>query len=64
MSLDFDRLQKLVDDEDLDNLLEFLDENHLEIVEGKIYSKDKVYAKSQSEFYDQRQLIKKILLNS
>lgn len=41
-----------------------VDETDLELKDGKFYHKDRVFAKKQNAFYDQRQLIKKILLNS
>lgn len=62
--MNFETLRTLINNQDVDGLDEFMKKNDLELVDGKIYAKDKDNAKRQRDFYDQRQLIKKILLNS
>jgi len=62
--MNFETLQELISNNDVDGLATFIQKNDLELVGGKIYTKDKVHARKKRDFYDQRQLIKKILLNS
>lgn len=57
-------VKELLKNNDFDSLKNYMKEYNLEIVDNKIVPKDKKYYKDKSNFYDQRQLIKKILLNS
>ena len=57
-------IQIFIDNNDKDGLKNYIHENNLIYENGKIYHKDKPYAKSQEDFWNQRQQARKILLNS
>lgn len=57
-------IQSFIDNNDKSGLKKYINENDLVFENGKIYYKDKSYAKLQEEFWNQRQQARKILLNS
>ena len=57
-------IKSFLDNEDYQGLKSYMAEFELKIENGKIVPINKTYYKQQSEFYDQRQLIRKISLNS
>ena len=59
-----DEISKYLADNDLVNLKIYMNNHDLEVINNKIVPKDREYFVKKREFYDQRQLIKKILLNS
>jgi DNA polymerase elongation subunit (family B) len=63
-NLDFKKLKEVVAKNSPIALENFLNENNLEIKDGKIYPKDKSAVKDAIEFWDKKQLVKKIGLNS
>lgn len=64
VNLDFVALQSLIDAGDLEAITNFATENHLEIINGKIYPKNKDECKYAIDYWDKKQLVKKINLNS
>ena len=63
-NLDFKKLKEVVAKNSPIALENFLNENNLEIKDGKVYPKDKSAVKDAIEFWDKKQLVKKIGLNS
>lgn len=63
-NLDFKKLKEVVVKNSPIALENFLNEYNLEIKDGKIYSKDKKAVKDAVEYWDKKQLVKKINLNS
>lgn len=57
-------IKKLIENKDVAGIRELIKSGILEIVDNKIKYKSKEYAKQQEEYWDKRQLIKKINLNS
>lgn len=57
-------IKKMIEDKDVTGIQELIKSGILEIVDNKIKYKSKEYAKQQEEYWDKRQLIKKINLNS
>jgi hypothetical protein len=60
-------LKEYIKNKDIDKITKFMKEYRLKIDSNKIVPIDaesKINIKKQKDFYDQRQLIKKILLNS
>lgn len=62
--MDFDKLKQILNEGTRKELDAFCEENSLYLKDGKIYSKDKDEVSYQVEFWDKRQLVKKINLNS
>jgi hypothetical protein len=62
--IDFARLDQIFAKGTKEELLSFCSENDLEIKDGKIVAIDPVAAKANESFWDKRQLVRKILLNS
>ena len=62
--MDFSELQRILDTGTRDELMSFCEANSLEIVDGKIKHKNKAHVTDQIEYWDKRQLVKKINLNS
>lgn len=62
--MDIEYLYKLIADKNVSELKAFIKENGLKIEDGKIFPKDKDTAQRQIAFWDKRQLVKKINLNS
>jgi DNA polymerase elongation subunit (family B) len=64
--MNINKLYDVIDSGDADQLLEFIDTNNLEIRDGKIFLKADSTEKIKEEkaFWDKRQLVKKINLNS
>lgn len=62
--MNFKKLYELIDSGDQSDLNQFMDENDLIIKDGKIYHKSPQVVKQQIAFWDKRQLIRKINLNS
>lgn len=63
-NLDFKKLKEVVAKNSPIALENFLNENNLEIKDGKVYPKDKSAVKDAIEYWDKKQLVKKIGLNS
>lgn len=60
-------LKEMIKNNDKDGIISFMKEHKLTIKDGKIVAPTdeiKTKMKQKKDFYDQRQLIKKILLNS
>ena len=57
-------IKKLIEDKNIKELRKLLNSGILIIKDKKIQFADKEYAKSQEEYWDKRQLVKKINLNS
>lgn len=57
-------LRDAINKKDASTIKQIVKENNLEIIDGKIFEKDKKLADNQTKYYDQLQMIKKILLNS
>lgn len=60
-------IKSMIKNNDVQKLVEYMQENNLILDGNKIVAKNndvKLKLKSEQHFYDQRQLIKKILLNS
>ena len=62
--MDIEYLYKLIADKNVSELKAFIKEHGLKIENGKIFPKDKDTAQRQIAFWDKRQLVKKINLNS
>jgi len=62
--MDFNKLNKILESGTKEELTIFLSENNLLIIDGKIVSNQPSYVDSQIEYWDKRQLVKKINLNS
>ena len=62
--MNFSDLHRILDTGTKDELQEFCEANELEIVNGRLKHKNKVVVNSQIEYWDKRQLVKKINLNS
>jgi hypothetical protein len=62
--MNFELLEQILESGTREELDRFIEENQLEIVDGKIKHKNPSYVKQQYEFWDKRQLVKKINLNS
>jgi hypothetical protein len=60
----FDKLNSIFESGSRQDLESFCRENDLEIREGKIFHKNIESIKKEIEFWDKRQLVKKINLNS
>ena len=61
--LDATEIERAIESGDAEFIAALIKEQNLEIKDGKIVA-DPVMVKESFEFWDQRQLIKKILLNS
>lgn len=59
-----DKLNELIESNDIDLLVQFFKSNGLTVEGNKIVSTNKKHVKEQIEFWDKRQLVKKIMLNS
>ena len=59
-----DKIDECIAAKDIPQLKSLLDRNNLEVKDGKIFPKNLTKSKSDFVFWDQRQLIKKIQLNS
>ena len=57
-------IYKLVRDKNIKELRKLINSGILEVLEGKIKFADKKFANDQKEYWDKRQLVKKINLNS
>ena len=64
LQVDIEYLYKLIADKNVSELKAFIKEHGLKIKDGKIFPKDKDTAQRQIAFWDKRQLVKKINLNS
>lgn len=62
--MDIDELNRILKSGTREELHYFLKANNLEIVDGKIKAKDIEAVKEEIAFWDKRQLVKKINLNS
>lgn len=62
--LNFDTLNQLIADKNAAGLKAFIETHELEVKDGKIFPKDKEAVKKLVAFWDKRQLVKKINLNS
>jgi hypothetical protein len=57
-------LQQLLKDKNVVGIKNFIEENALQIRDGKIYAKNPSVVKYQEEYYDRRQMVQKICSNS
>jgi len=57
-------IKKLIQDKNIKELRKLINSGILKVADGKIQFADKKYAKDQEEYWDKRQLVKKINLNS
>ena len=57
-------LEELLSEGNPNKIAEYMNNNGLTLKEGKIVYKDKEIVKKQIEYWDKRQLVKKINLNS
>jgi DNA polymerase elongation subunit (family B) len=57
-------IKKLIQDKNIKELRKLINFGILKVTNGKIHFADKKYAKDQEEYWDKRQLVKKINLNS
>lgn len=62
--MDFKKLENIFNNGTADELNQFCNDNDLEIKNGKIFHKSPSIVNSNIEFWDKRQLVKKINLNS
>lgn len=62
--MNFDKLDKILQSGSIDALKTFCFENDLFIKDGKIFHKDPSFVEKQIEYWEKRQLVKKINLNS
>lgn len=64
LNINFDELHHLIESGDITLLREFANKNDLEIIDGKIYPKNKDDTRYTIDYWDKKQLVKKINLNS
>ena len=64
MNIDIDKLHNLVESKDAKKIAHYMENHNLTIQDNKIVCNDKNYVKEQVSFWDKRQLVKKINLNS
>jgi intein/homing endonuclease len=64
MEINFDKLNELIDNKQIEELKIFIAENNLEIRDGKIFSKNKDDVKEAIKYWDALQHAKKINLNA
>jgi DNA polymerase elongation subunit (family B) len=57
-------LRQLLKDKNVDGLKKFIENNELEIRNGKIYAKNQNVIIDQEKYFDRRQMVQKILQNS
>jgi DNA polymerase elongation subunit (family B) len=57
-------IKKLIQDKNIKELRRLISSGLLKVIDNKILFADKKYAKDQEEYWDKRQLVKKINLNS
>lgn len=62
--MDFKELEQIFESGTHEELTNFCIYNNLEIKDGKIFHTDKTYVGKKIAFWDKRQLVKKINLNS
>ena len=64
IDIDINKLNSLVQSNDAKKIALYMENHNLELKDGKIVCTDKEYVKEQISFWDKRQLVKKINLNS
>ena len=64
MIVDINKLNKLIESGDAKKLAHYMENHNLALVDGAVVCKDKSFVKEQVAFWDKRQLVKKINLNS
>lgn len=64
MSYNIEDIEKYIQSNDTVAIKAIMKDYGLEIRDGRLFAKDKNYAKEQEQFWDQRQYVIKILLNS
>lgn len=57
-------IKKLIQENNVPELVKLINSNVLKVSNGKIMFADPAYAKSQEEYWDKRQLVRKLNLNS
>ena len=62
--MDFKQLKTILESGSPDDLKKFCDQNNLIIKDGKVFHKNQEEVKKQVDYWDKRQLVKKINLNS
>lgn len=64
MIIDIEKLKNLIASGNAKKIAHYMENHNLAIANGKIICKDKHYVKEQIGYWDKRQLVKKINLNS
>ena len=64
IEVDIDKLDKIVASKDAKKIALYMENHNLKLEDGKIVCRDKNYVNEQISFWDKRQLVKKINLNS
>jgi len=62
--IDIESLDKLVESKDAKKIAHYMENHNLRLENGKIVCRDKKYVDERIIFWDKRQLVKKINLNS
>lgn len=62
--MDFKELERIFESGTREELEQFANDNNLVVKDGKIYADDSIDIPAQIAFWDKRQLVKKINLNS
>jgi hypothetical protein len=57
-------LLEAIKNKNVEDIVKYMKENNLSLQEGKIVHHDKNYIEAQQEYWDKRQLVQKINLNS
>jgi len=63
-NIDIDKLNALLQSGDEKKIAHYLDNHRLKICDNKVVAMDQKEVKDQVEYWDRRQLVKKINLNS
>ena len=64
IEVDIDKLDKIVASKDAKKIALYMENHNLKLEDGKIVCRDKKYVSEKISFWDKRQLVKKINLNS
>lgn len=62
--IDIENLGRLVESKDAKKIAHYMENHNLKLENGKIVCRDKKYVDEKIIFWDKRQLVKKINLNS
>lgn len=64
IDIDINKLNKLIQSKDAKKIALYMENHNLKLKDGKIICADKEYVNEKISFWDKRQLVKKINLNS